>query len=97
MKSGRSRYYGHWFPPKSSVTRSGFTSTCLRPSTSTPTAAHALIAEVHPIDVDDQQLDLIEAPLQQLLQRGSKASMVSRLTVVRDTPIVSAISGMTLP
>ena len=31
---------------------------------------HALLAEVHGVDVNDQQLDLIEAPLQQLLQRG---------------------------
>ena len=31
---------------------------------------HALVAEVHPVDVDDQQFDLIEAALQQLLQRG---------------------------
>src|SRR5947209_219967 len=31
---------------------------------------HALLAEVHAVDVNDQQLDLIEAPLQQLLQCG---------------------------
>src|SRR5438034_8172219 len=31
---------------------------------------HALIPEVHAIEVDDQQLHLVEAPFQQLLQRG---------------------------
>jgi hypothetical protein len=31
---------------------------------------HALIPQVHALDVDDQQLDIVEAPFQQLLERG---------------------------
>ncbi|PYT25276.1 MAG: hypothetical protein DMG57_25725 [Acidobacteria bacterium] len=30
---------------------------------------HALLAKVHAVDVDDQQLNFVEAPFQQLLQR----------------------------
>src|SRR5206468_903849 len=54
-----------------SVAPSRSASTCLRPlDIHIHGGQHALIPKAHPVDVDDQQLDLIESPLQQPLQGG---------------------------